>query len=376
MKSSTNVLFEEIRLDCSPEIASTTDHFSTKPISDLVGSSCYRAVSDDASKDEDNAGWLMELDSVTRGEWINRISWIRLIDRLAEQELLYSGEPRFQKFLEEWKYLLATHSLPVECTFSNILTGIQAAWFGTSPRQLAIQAWDEYVNAIARYHSADLVIETLDDYEQMLVDLGGSLFRVLPYLSDQHQLAAQHFGVLDQFYNHLRDLHEDAEQGICYLPTELLDRFGVSREEILQQTASRNPGYHKMMTFWLEDYLPRLRQHAYQLLHIDIDTLHPSWQILRDWSVYRYRRIELTFRQCQFDYGRFSEVYWRQVQADLPMLLDRLRSQGNIRSQSCTGSPPANVSSNINILYGQLRGWKKRMVLSSVSTEFAMRPVA
>lgn len=366
MKSSTNFSFAGIEPNFSDGLAIAGDQSSTKPISALVGSSCYRAVSDDASKDEDNAGWLLELDAPTRKQWIERISWIRLLDRLAEQELLYSGEPRFQRFLEEWDHLRTTGSLPAQCTFSEILTGIQAAWLGTVPQPLPVQAWDDYVHAIAHYHSADLVIETLDDYEQMLVDLGGSLFRVLPYLADRHQQVAQHFGVLDQFYNHLRDLREDAEQGICYLPTEILNQFGVNRKSILQQTACQNPGYHKMMRFWLEDYLPQLRRKASQLL--DADLLHPSWQILRDWSVYRYRRIELTFRQCQFDYGKFPEVYWKQVQADLPKLLD------HIRSQNSASYHPARSSSIP--MSGQLRGRNKRRMLPSVPAQLTMLPVA
>lgn len=366
MKSSTDFSFEGIESNFSGGMAIAEDQPSIKPISALVGSSCYRAVSDDASKDEDNAGWLLELDAPTRKEWIERISWIRLIDRLAEQELLYSGEPRFQRFLEEWNHLLTTGSLPTQCVFSEILTGIQAAWFGTVPQPLPIQAWDDYVQAIAHYHSADLVIETLDSYEQMLVDLGGSLFRVLPYLSNRHRQAAEYFGVLDQFYNHLRDLREDAEQGICYLPTEILSQFGVSREEILQQTACQNPGYPKMMRFWLEDYLPQLRRKASQLL--DADLLHPSWQILRDWSVYRYRRIELTFRQCQFDYGKFPEVYWQRVQADLPMLLDHMRSQASASHH------PARSSSIP--MSDQLRGRHKRKIFPSVPAPLTLLPVA
>lgn len=368
MKSLINIFSEPIESNFLPGKPLIVDHSSTKPIATLVGSSCYRSVSDDALKDEDNAGWLLELDETIRSEWIERISWIRLIDRLAEQELLYPEEPQFQKFLEEWNYLLNTGSLPTECTFSDILTKIKTAWFGEAAQPASIQAWDQYVRAIAHYHSADLVIATLEDYEQMLVDLGGSLFRVFPYLSDRHYQAAQHFGVLDQFYNHLRDLWEDAAQGICYLPTEILNRFGVSRAEILQQTAYQNPGYHKMMTFWLEDYLPQLRHKADQLLNAN--PLHPSWRILRDWSVYRYRRIELTFRHCRLDYVQFPEVYWQRVQADLPMLL------AQVRSQNAVSHHPVGFSSSISTLYSQLRGWNQRLSFPSVSPQLAMLSAA
>ncbi|MGC8711899.1 MAG: hypothetical protein ACP5RH_05855 [Leptodesmis sp.] len=127
MKSLINIFSEPIESNFLPGKPLIVDHSRTKPIATLVGSSCYRAVSDDTLKDEDNAGWLLELDETIRSEWIERISWIRLIDRLAEQELLYPEEPQFQKFLEEWNYLLNTGSLPTECTFSDILTKIKTA---------------------------------------------------------------------------------------------------------------------------------------------------------------------------------------------------------------------------------------------------------
>jgi 15-cis-phytoene synthase len=350
MKPSTTVLFTaEVKPDPAKGKPPSENFYPTRPISELVGSSCYRAIADDALKDEDNAGWLIELDAATRQEWIERISWIRVIDRLAEQELLYSGEPRFQRFLEEWDELLATGELPEECIFFDILSRIHAVWFDPMPQTAAIQAWDDYVRAIARYHTADLVIHTLEDYEQMLVALGGSLFQVLPFLSDHQRQAAQHFGILDQFYNHLRDLREDAEQGVCYLPTEVLQRFGVERDQMLQQTACQNPGYQEMMTFWVEEYLPQLRAKASPLL--ESDQLHPSWKILRDWSDYRYRRIELSFRQCEFDYRQFSDLYWKQVQAELPLLLKQVGSQ-YLAGQQSPGS-----SFTINNLYSQLRGW-------------------
>ncbi|MGQ9871784.1 hypothetical protein [Leptodesmis sp.] len=123
-----------------------------------------------------------------------------------------------------------------------------------------------------------------------------------------------------------------------------------------------------MMTFWLKDYLPQLRHQAYQLLNAN--SLHPSWRILRDWSVYRYRRIELTFRHCQFDYVQFPEVYWQQVQADLPMLL------AQVRSQNAVSHHPVGFSSSISTLYSQLRGWNQRLSFPSVSPQLAMLSAA
>lgn len=295
-------------------------------IADLVGSSNYQGISDDALKDEDSAGWVMELDQPIRVQWVERIRWIRLIDRFAENELLCKKHSIFQSFLVGWQRLVLTGNVETGCACYELLTKMQLCWFEQTDQpsmQLSLAAWKRYVRAIAHYHTADLVIHTMAEYEQILTDLGGSFFQVLPFLSETHHQAAGYFGMLDQFYNHLRDLREDAEQGICNLPSELLERFGVSRDEILQQQAMKNPGYYKMMQFWLRKYLPELRCKARQLLAAE--ELHPSWQVLCHWSLYRYQRIDRVFRNCQFDYTQFSQVYWRQVRADLPMMLNQVR---------------------------------------------------
>jgi phytoene synthase len=299
-------------------------------IADLVGSSNHHGISNDALKDEDNAGWVMELDLPVRAQWVERIRWIRLIDRFAENELLGKKNSIFQSFLVGWRRLVAMGTVEPGCAYYDLLTKMQLCWFEQSDQpstQLSLTAWKQYVRAIAQYHTEDLVIHTLVEYEQMLTDLGGSFFQVLPFLSEAHYQAARYFGMMDQFYNHLRDLHEDAAQGICNLSNELLDGFGISRDEILQRQAMKNPGYQKMMRFWLEEYLPKLRSQARQL--VTAEDLHPSWQILCHWSIYRYRRIERVFRDCQFDYTRFSQVYWQQVRADLPMMLNHVRQHSD-----------------------------------------------
>ncbi len=303
----------------------------TEMIASLVGSSNYRGVADDALKDEDNAGWVMKLDPPVCAQWVERIRWIRLIDRFAERELLdkrqpvNKGQPTLQNFLADWQHLVSTGTVKPESAHSSLLNAMQLCWFDQANLpsiQLSLTAWKQYVQAIAHYHTDYLIIHTIAEYEQMLTALGGSLFQVLPFLSEAHHQAAHYFGIMDQFYNHLRDLHEDAKQGICNLPSELLDEFGVSRAEILQQQAIKNPGYHRMMQFWLEEYLHKLRFNAERLLRAE--NLHPSWQILCDWSTYRYRRIERVFRECQFDYTQFSQVYWQQVRRDLPLMLNHI----------------------------------------------------
>ncbi len=295
-------------------------------ISGLVGSSEYDAIADGSLKDEDNAAWVMTLDPCIRDEWIERISWIRLLDRLGENALVAANSSEFHKFCEGWQQLLHFKQIKPGCPYQEILSRIYTRWFGITPIDYrSVLSWNRYLRAIAHYHQHNLIIATFTQYELMLNDLGGAFFQVLPFLPPAYWKAAGAFGVLDQFFNNLRDLQEDAQRGICYLPTTLLHQFGVTREEILQQTACQNSGYAPMMEFLLTDYLPKLQHNAQPL--ITAKDLPPSWILLRDWSLHRYQRIERVLRDCNFDCTRFPSYYWAEVQQDLPVLLTCLQQE-------------------------------------------------
>ncbi|MGI0489320.1 squalene/phytoene synthase family protein [Pantanalinema rosaneae CENA516] len=289
------------------------------------GSSLYAAVADDTLKDEDNAAWVTELESDVQNEWVQRIRWIRWIDRLAEQDLLNPGSHQFYTFFMEWKGVVETGQVAAGSIYTEFLLPLYDRWWQSTGviDYPAIRAWQRYLSAIARYHIPNLVIPTLDQYEMMLKALAGSFFQLFPYLPRQYRQAAYSLGAIDQFYNNLRDLSEDAVQGICYLPEELLQEYSVRREEILQFTAYQNPNYHRMMQFWLENYLPRLHHQAQEILAAE--DLHPSWQILRHWSLHRYHRIIEVFRACNFNYAEFPRMYWAMVQHELPLLLAEVR---------------------------------------------------
>lgn len=318
----------------------------TSLIPDLIGSSCFTAVSEDACKDEDNARWVLELETPIQNKWLQHLRWIRLIDRLAENELIDAANHDFQNFRSDWQTLLETGQVAHNTQHHAILTELRSQWFSHTGQPLdpiSIAAWSQYLEASNRYHAANLEIRTFAEYEQMLIELGGSFFQVFPFLQEKYQQAASYFGVVDQFYNHLRDLQEDTQQGICYFPLELLNHFGVSKNELLDRRARLNPNYQTMMAFWLDEYLPRLRRKVRPL--ITAQDLHSSWQILCFWSIHRYRRIERVFRRCQFDYAKFPKIYWEQVQADMPWLLNQIKQ------------PPA--FDKIAWPYNPLEGWKK-----------------
>jgi phytoene synthase len=322
-QESVEVVAAISRLGCMSTIK--VAQMSTIKVAQLIGSSQYEAVGDDALKDEDNAAWVLRLEPNVRQEWIERIGWIRLVDRLAEQELLQSQRPAFSQFYQSWQRLLTQGIVEPDCPYHDILSQIHDRWFTPSPDHRTIQAWERYLQAIATYHCPNLTVENLEQYEAMLAQLSGSLFQVLPFITPPYWQAIENFGIVDQFYNNLRDLQEDAAQGICYFPTDLLDQFGLSRVEILQMRCFDNPGYYQLMEFWLDEYLPRLRRQTYSL--VLAQNLHPSWEILRDWSLHRYSRIERVFRDCNFNYALFPQVYWAEVKQDLNYQLQRVTAQ-------------------------------------------------
>lgn len=287
--------------------------------SNEFASSQHDAISNDSLKDADNGIWLINLPESIQSIWLQRFYWIRWVDRLAEQDrLVRPGGPQFSAFYQAWKRLLVRNALAPDDRSWQVLQQIEACWFQSEDGDLhrqEIAAWDHYIEAMLDYHQLSLAIRTLDEYEFMLKRLAGACFQCLPFLADHHRQIAEGFGVVDQFYNNLRDLYEDASRGICYFPTELLNHFGLSRQEILTLSCLDNPGYSQLIHYWLNDYLPRLRQKNLALV-VQPD-LHPAWQALTHWFLHRYARIEQTMRDCGYNCVDFTDHYWRIVKQDL-----------------------------------------------------------
>jgi len=161
-------------------------------------SSTHAGLSDDALKDFDNAGWVAGLAGQVRKEWIERIRAIRLADRMVE-----SG-------------LRGLHIVRNEAeAFEDAAPEVRAAW-------------DRYLTALDAYHG-DLQVRTLADHREMMDRLSGSLLQLVPFLQPHHFEPVRAFGVLDQFFNNLRDLAEDTAAGVCYFPDDVLARFGLRR---------------------------------------------------------------------------------------------------------------------------------------------------
>jgi 15-cis-phytoene synthase len=275
-------------------------------------------------KDEDNAAWVMSLPADAQRAWLDRIHWIRLVDRLAENERFEPDAHRFARFIDAWKLLRARGVVDPSGPFARELSAIRALWFlresdgdpgEAAMARLSVGAWDAYLAALADYHAPDLVIHGLREHDTMLWRLSGRIFQLVPFLTEDMWAAAGDFGRLDQFFNNLRDMQEDAERGICYLPEEVLRRHGVERSRLISGRCVEEPGYQRLMRFWLDEHLPTLYARAAPF--IEARELHPSLEVMKEWSLRRYERITRVFRRTGFDYRRFPARYWADVRRDL-----------------------------------------------------------
>ncbi|WP_437953920.1 squalene/phytoene synthase family protein [Sorangium sp. So ce296] len=320
------------RPPCLPLAAPASERTAYQTISAVVGSSHYRALSDDALKDEDNAAWVLGLEPDVKQAWLDRIRWIRIVDRLAENERIEPHERRFSRFMEAWRLLRSRGFVDPSCPFASELSAIRALWLrdASGPghdhparagrdqddmQARALAAWDAYLRALADYHAPGLLIRTMKEHDTMLARLSGHIFQLVPFLTKEHWDAAGEFGRLDQFFNNLRDMQEDADRGLCYLPEEELARHGVTRAQVISGRCVELPGYQRLMRSWLEEVMPSLYARAAPF--IDARGLHPSLEIMRDWSLRRYARIARVFRATGFDHRRFPARYWAEVRRDL-----------------------------------------------------------
>ncbi|TMA09950.1 MAG: hypothetical protein E6J84_15190 [Deltaproteobacteria bacterium] len=174
-----------------------------------------------------------------------------------------------------------------------------------------LAAWTRYLAALRTYHRADLRLPTVADHRSMLDRLSGSIFQLVPFLLPQQFEAIRGLGALDQFFNNLRDLAEDAAHGICYFPDDVLGRARLRREDVLGDGWRSTRGWPKLMRFWLDEYLPELERGA--AAFVACEDLHPSVARFRSECRARYLRILNHFRTVGFDFRRFAEEYWSEV---------------------------------------------------------------
>ncbi|WP_438028966.1 squalene/phytoene synthase family protein [Sorangium sp. So ce233] len=276
---------------------------------DLLGSASHHADSDDRLKDAEALAFLAGQPADVRAVWLERCRLLREVDRLSEGDRWVLGD-----FLREWRTVDWMSRHP----WSPIVKGIYRCWFDSaedhSDRCVMAFSWSCWLDALAADYGRSLVPATLEQHDAMVADVGG-FFRLFPFLSPEHWEAIGAFGALDQAWNNVRDLAEDARAGRCYFPAETIARFDLTRAGIMSGDVRRSRRWADFMTFWLEQHLPSLAEEARPFL--SATDLHPSVAALRSSCLLRYGRVERVLRGLEFDYRAFPEAYWAEVRREL-----------------------------------------------------------
>ncbi len=242
-----------------------------------------RVAPDDALKDLDCLGFARAFDPPERARWEAWIGRLRLADRLAETD------PEALRMLRAFDY--------------------------GDERPCAASAWSRYLDALAHYHRPGLIIRTLAEHDEMLLRLSGPLLQLAPGMPEELWEAAAHFGALDQFYNNLRDMQEDAARGLCWLPEEVLRWHRITREDVIAGRAPDMPEWRTMMMWWWDERRIWLFRRGTDL--VGVKHAHPSIRAMVAWTLRRYERVMRVFRAVDYDYRRFPERYWAEVRREL-----------------------------------------------------------
>lgn len=266
----------------------------------------------DAAKDADNLAFLAALPADERAVWLERCRLLRWVDQLAERDRW-----GWVAFLRTWRRDEWLGQIAAE-PFSEKVFAIWSAWFEAVPRGARRRnqiehAWATWLDALSADYGRSTVPRTLEEHDGMVADVGG-FFRLFPYLTPEQWETIGAFGALDQAWNNVRDIWEDATAGRCFFPEETLLHHGTFREEVMADAVYR-PNWLGFMRFWLDEHLPTLRERARPF--IEALDLHPSVAAMRECCLARYERVERVLRGADYDYRAFPEVYAAEVRREM-----------------------------------------------------------
>lgn len=139
----------------------------------------------------------------------------------------------------------------------------------------------------------------VEDKGEMLLEVGGTLYCVLPEVDWYLRRAIAHFGALDQYFEDLRELVEEGRLTSCHFPVDVLARFGVTPRDFVDGRWCYRSECAAFMSFWLDHHLPTLRREAQEF--IGMKSLPSPLAALRKACLRRHRRIERILRELAFD---------------------------------------------------------------------------
>lgn len=252
----------------------------------LPSFSTRRDGANESLKSYDDLSWLYQVEPMSRADWLRRLVWVRLVVQLAEERLLVA-DPQS----------LANH----------FLVPRHPADFGVS----WCEAWQRYVVAVHKYHEPKATLPNLAAHTQSLLELSGNIFCLYPEVDWSLRRSIAHFGALDQYFNNLRDLKTDSQQGRCHFPLDVLARFGLEPEHLANPGCRTTPEYAALMRFWLNEYLPTLVLEAAEFRNMK--GLPKALRLLRTSCLRRHARVERVFRQSSFDFVKADVAYWSEV---------------------------------------------------------------
>ena len=284
----------------------------------LRTSGSFHVHTNDHLKDVDNIGWVRRLDAGVRDDWLVTLEWIRTADRVVEATVSPDRLVRDQAVLAHRAFMAGWEAVrrgdePPDGSFAPLMSKLAARWRRDGLAEDMLRHWDVYLDALWQDRSPAYVAETEDDYRAELLALG-SLFQTLPHQPSGLEAAVGALGMLDQFFNNLRDLREDAGLGMCRFPLDVLARFGIQSDQFPKLIVSADARFASMVEHLLSTLVPELRLQADPLFRAA--ALHPSWVEMIRQVLARHGRVEAMARLCGFDAAAFEVAYWNLVRRD------------------------------------------------------------
>jgi len=162
-------------------------------------------------------------------------AFMRQCDDLSDEPAAVADKTKLRLAVAEWRLQL-DQALAGQCE-GNVI------WPAFADAVRRYQIPHRYFHEMLEGILSDLEpsrIETFDQLYrycyQVASVVGLTVIHIFGFRSPRALLLAEKCGIAFQLTNILRDVREDAEMNRCYLPQEDLDRFGVTRDQLLSGT--------------------------------------------------------------------------------------------------------------------------------------------